>query len=127
MSAADPQQLLKAVNDLKAQSAAQQAAIDELSSLLAQARDEIQALKAYDEIAKSGIGLLSSYQKSANDKFAEFKKNEYAQHIHVMKGFLGNDIGPNGEVLRVDKPKYYAIDNALELNKIKTSTPQTKE
>lgn len=123
-NAADPQQLLKQVNELKAQNAAQQETIAELASLVAQARNDIQALKAYDEIAKGGISYINSSQQSFQKKFTEFKTNEYAKHYHVTEGVVGNGIGPGGVVLLLtDPPKLSKIANIIISQNNSTSAP----
>jgi hypothetical protein len=132
-NAADPQQLLKAVNELKAQAAQQQAAIAKLSarvdkqqdelaettSLLAVARNDVQALqgelaaanKANATLNQTLVGLNVSLAALQN-AFTTFRTQEYAEHRHRLDSLavVGTQRAGNGTVEMLGPPGTYWPD-----------------
>jgi uncharacterized coiled-coil protein SlyX len=104
---ADTVELLKQLNTLQAQVAAQQATIDELKSLVATARNDIQAAdggykKAVGSLNES-VSNLNSGQVALKNQFVTFKTQEYDVHRHkLMGGVAGNGVSGGQVMLKAD-------------------------
>jgi len=127
-TAADPKELLNQINELRAKEVLQEQTIAELKSLIAIARDDIQAMKTSNKNALTGLSgsvdKLNTNQVALKNQFINFKTGEYDKHYHNLKGILGNVVEDGGALSLRTSPGTLA----KEIEKLKkTGIPQVDE